>query len=80
LNFDAFKGVALKNPTRGCRPLTLPTFLKKSGQKTFEILEITNYFPIERSEPLKFLSNFFQKVCGGLGAKPPSRIVKGGSP
>ena len=66
----------LKILLRGCHPLTPPTFLKKSGQKTFNchrrhLVKNPNEVSLE-----SFCRTFFKKFVG-LRGNAPHRIVKG---
>ena len=59
--FMSLRALPLKIP-QGALPLDPTTFEKVD--KTFMFLAMAGYSETGRSESQKFLSNFFQKVCG----------------
>ncbi len=75
--FMSLRALPLKIP-QGALPLDPTTFEKVD--KTFMFLAMAGYSETGRSESQKFLSNFFQKVCGFQRKKAFGQGFQGRSP
>ena len=65
LNFDAFKGFALKNPMRGVAPQPHELF-EKSSTKTFTAHFVRSVYLSVGGDNEKFFVHFFSKKWAGL--------------